>query len=227
MALQVCAKSLTSCELSQNHSGFLFMQDWITEIITTLGYGGIGLLMFLENIFPPIPSEVIMPLAGFGVLQGKLGFMPTVLAGVTGTMLGTLPWYALGRQVGHVRLAAWADRHGKWLFISARDLNRAHDWFTRYGKAVVFFGRLIPGVRTFISVPAGACRMPLWAFCLYSALGTSLWVGILTWAGYTLGAHYTVLETYMGVISKIVLVSLVLGTAAWLWRRRINRTAQG
>jgi len=198
------------------------MKDWIIEIITSLGYAGIGLLMFLENIFPPIPSEVIMPMAGFGVLQGHLAFLPTIAVGVAGTLIGTLPWYFLGRWLGHDVLEAWANRYGKWLCISARDLNRARGWFERHGKATVFFGRLIPGVRTFISVPAGACGMRLDVFLLYSALGTTIWVGALTFAGYQMGEHLSVLEAYIGVISKAVLASFLLVSGVWWVRRRRN-----
>lgn len=203
------------------------MKDWIIEIVTSLGYLGIGLLMFLENIFPPIPSEVIMPMAGFAVLQGHLAFVPTVAVGVVATLLGGVPWYLLGRWLGHDMLAAWADRYGKWLCISSRDLDRARGWFERYGRAAVFFGRLIPGVRTFISVPAGACNMPFWSFLLYSALGTTIWVSFLTFAGYKMGEHYDVLEAYIGLISKAVLASLVLiGGGWWLRRRRLRRLVQ-
>jgi membrane protein DedA with SNARE-associated domain len=203
------------------------MKEWIVEIISSLGYAGIGFLMFLENIFPPIPSEVIMPMAGIGVLEGRLALLPTVAVGVAGTMVGTLPWYCLGRWLGHDVLEGWLSRYGKWLCVSPRDLQRARSWFERHGRATVFFGRLIPGVRTFISVPAGACGMPLGAFLLYSCLGTTLWVGALTLAGYALGGHLEGLEASIGVFSKVVLGSLlVAGGLFWARRRRLRRLAQ-
>ena len=203
------------------------MKEWVIEIITSLGYAGIGLLMLLENIFPPIPSEVIMPMAGFGVLQGQLAFLPTVGVGVLGTMIGAVPWYCLGRWLGHDVLEAWMNRHGKWLCISGRDLNRAKSWFERHGRATVFFGRLIPGVRTFISVPAGACGMRFGAFMLYSALGTTIWVGALTAVGYKLGAHLDVIEVAISLVSKGVLATGLLAVGiVWLRRRHLRRLAQ-
>ena len=119
-----------------------------------LGYGAIFAAMVLENVFPPIPSELIMPLGGFYVQQGSLQFVPVVLAGLLGTVVGALPWYGLGRLVNEQRLEVWLQRHGRWLGISVDELRRTRTWFARYGSAVVFWGRLVPGIRTLISVPA-------------------------------------------------------------------------
>lgn len=196
------------------------MQDWIIRIIETLGYTGLGLLMFIENLFPPIPSEVIMPMAGFAVQRGHLDFSIACLVGITGTILGAIPWYCLGRWLGHEYLAGWADRYGKYVGINRKDLDRAKGWFERHGTAAVFFGRLIPGVRTFISIPAGACEMKFWPFMIYSTMGTAIWVTVLMLAGYKLGANYTVIEPYVSVVSKVVLVGLVTLGGVWVLRRR-------
>jgi membrane protein DedA with SNARE-associated domain len=199
------------------------MVEWITNTMNSLGYLGIGLLMFLENIFPPIPSELIMPLAGFTVAQGKLNFGMVILAGVLGTVLGALPWYYAGKILGEQRLKSWADRYGRWLTISSKDIDRADRWFDKHADKAVFFCRLVPGIRTLISLPAGISGMHLVPFLLYSTLGTLLWVSLLTYAGYVLGDNYELVEKYLAPVSKIVLITLVIGFIIWLVRRNMRR----
>jgi membrane protein YqaA with SNARE-associated domain len=131
------------------------MFDWITGLVERTGYVGIALLMLAENVFPPIPSELIMPLAGFAAAQGELGMAGVVAAGTAGALAGALLWYGLGRWVGLERLKRWAAEHGRWLTVSPDDLDRAAAWFGRHGGAAVLVGRLVPAVRTLISVPAG------------------------------------------------------------------------
>ena len=191
--------------------------------MNSLGYLGIALLMFLENIFPPIPSELIMPLAGFTVAKGKLNFGLVVLAGVIGTMLGALPWYYAGKILGEQRLKSWADKYGRWLTISSKDIEKSKRWFDRHGGKAVFICRLVPGVRTLISLPAGISRMPLLPFLVYSTLGTFLWVGLLTYAGYALGDNYEQVEKYLAPVSKIVLATLVISFIIWFVRRNMRR----
>lgn len=199
------------------------MAEWITNTMNSLGYWGIGLLMFLENIFPPIPSELIMPLAGFTVAQGKLNFGLVVFAGVLGTVLGALPWYYAGQILGEQRLKSLADKYGRWLTISSKDIDKAKRWFDRRGSQAVFICRLVPGVRTLISLPAGISRMPIVPFLLYSTLGTLLWVGLLTYAGYALGDNYELVDEYLAPISKIVLVTIVIAFILWIVRRNMRR----
>lgn len=201
------------------------MVEWITKTIESLGYLGIGLLMFLENLFPPIPSELIMPLAGFTIGQGKMQFAPVIVAGVVGTMLGTLPWYYAGKFLGEQRLNLLADKYGKWLSISSKDIKKASSWFDKHGGKAVFFCRLVPGVRTLISLPAGISSMHLIPFLLYSTLGTLSWVGLLTYAGYALGSHYHLVEEYIGPLSKIVLASLLFAFIIWIVRKNMQRHA--
>ena len=199
------------------------MAEWITNTMNSLGYVGIGLLMFLENLFPPIPSELIMPLAGFTVFQGKMQFFYAVLAGVVGTVLGALPWYYAGKLLGEERLKALADRYGKWLSISSKDIDRADDWFDRYNAKAVFFCRLVPGVRTLISLPAGISGMPLVPFLIYSTLGTTLWVSLLTYAGYALGQNYHLVDQYIGPLSKVVLCILIAAFIIWVVKKNWKR----
>ena len=196
------------------------MSEWITSTMNSLGYLGIGLLMFLENLFPPIPSELIMPLAGFTISQGKMEFTPVILAGVVGTMLGALPWYYVGKLVGEENLKRLANKYGKWISVSSRDIEKVDNWFDKHGDKAVFFGRLVPGIRTLISLPAGISGMHLVPFLLYSTLGTFLWVGFLTYAGYLLGNKYDVIENYIGPVSKIVFVALIVAFIVWVVRKR-------
>jgi membrane protein DedA with SNARE-associated domain len=185
------------------------MVEWINNLMSGLGYWGIALLMFLENLFPPIPSELIMPLAGFTVAQGKMNFFLAVLAGTVGTMLGTFAWYYLGRLVNYERLEKWTNLYGKWIGISAKDIDRVNNWFNKHGRKAVFFGRMVPGIRTLISLPAGINQMPITIFTIYSTIGTLIWTLALTGAGVLLGDNYTAIEHYLAPVSKLVIFSLI------------------
>ncbi|MEL6461850.1 MAG: DedA family protein [Cyanobacteria bacterium J06621_15] len=196
------------------------MLDWVTNIISSFGYFGIGFLMFLENIFPPIPSELIMPLAGFTVTQGKLNMQLVILAGTLGTVLGALPWYYVGKLVGERRLREWIDKYGKWLALSGSDIDKSKMWLDKYGKATVFFGRIIPGIRTFISVPAGLDKMPFIPFLLYTFAGSLIWTAILTYAGLLLGNNFQQVEKYIKPISGIVFASLAIYLIIIIIRRK-------
>lgn len=197
------------------------MIDWITNTIDALGYTGIALLMCLENVFPPIPSEVIMPLSGFVVTQGKLKLPWIILAGVVGSVIGTLPWYFLGKTLGLQKLRALANRHGKWFGLSAKDVESAHVWFQQRGTIAVGIGRLVPGIRTYISIPAGISRMQLLPYLIYSSLGTVVWLSFLAYAGFVLGDNYERVRDYLAPISRIALGVLMGGTVLWIGRRFI------
>ncbi|NHC36963.1 DedA family protein [Scytonema millei] len=199
------------------------MTEWIVNIMTSLGYLGIGLLMFLENLFPPIPSELIMPLAGFTAAQGNLNIAGAIAAGVIGTVIGALPWYYAGKLLGEERLRDWADKYGKWITITGKDIDRSKHWFDRHGVKAVFFCRMVPGVRTLISLPAGIGDMHIVPFLIYSTVGTILWVGLLTAAGYVLGNNYTLVEEYLAPVSKIVLATLLIGLVIIIIRRNQRR----
>ncbi|MGG6294608.1 DedA family protein [Leptolyngbya sp. AN02str] len=199
------------------------MAEWIVQTMQALGYWGIGLLMFLENLFPPIPSELIMPLAGFTIAQGEMSFVSAIAAGVIGTILGTLLWYAAGRIYGERRLIELADRYGKWITVSGRDVETAIAWFNKYGAVAVLLCRLVPGVRTLISLPAGLAHMNLGLFLAYSTIGTVLWTTLLTVVGYVLGDNYEQVEQYLGPVSKIIAVAIVVGFGLWIWKRSRDR----
>ena len=175
-----------------------------------IAYLTICLAMFLENIIPPIPSEIIMPLGGFFVYQQKLNFYILVFWGLLGTILGTLPWYYLGRLVNEKRLSNFLEKKGKYLGISSNDLTKSKRWFEKYGVSLVFWGRLIPGIRTLISVPAGIELMPLRKFLIWTTFGSFIWVGLLTYAGYLFGENYSIIETYLDQIKYVVKPFLIL-----------------
>lgn len=202
-----------------------WLAEWIPNIMNQLGYWGIGLLMFLENLFPPIPSELIMPLAGFTVAQGKMDFVPVIISGVVGTIIGAYPWYYIGKFISEERLEHLADTYGKWISISANDIRKANNWFNKHGGKAVFLCRLVPGVRTLISLPAGINNMPIIPFTIYSTVGTTLWVSFLTFAGYKLGNNYELVDEYLGPVSKIVLASLVIFVILWIVRKQLRRAS--
>jgi membrane protein DedA with SNARE-associated domain len=188
---------------------------FVTGLLDSLGYAGLVLLMFLENVFPPIPSELIMPLAGYGASQGQLTLAGVIVAGTIGSVLGALPLYWLGRRVGPDRLKTLAERHGRWLAVSPEEIDRASAWFTRHGRWVIFFGRLVPGVRSLISIPAGINRMPMFPFLLLTTLGSAVWTAILALLGYELGSRFGEVEKVLGPASNAILALMV---GAYLWR---------
>jgi membrane protein DedA with SNARE-associated domain len=200
------------------------MASWIIAFISSTGYWGILLLMLVENVFPPIPSELIMPLAGFMVAQDKLTFLGATLAGMAGSVIGGLPFYYAGKKLGEERVKRFADRHGRWLTVSGQDIERASRWFDRHGGAAVFLCRLIPGVRSLISVPAGIARMNFVKFLFYTSMGTALWAGLLAYVGYVLGSNFTKVGEYLDPVSWIVFGAIaVLYVARVLMRKGRNR----
>ena len=183
-----------------------------------IGYTAILLAMFLENLFPPIPSELIMPLGGFYVQQGQLQFLPVVIAGLIGTVLGAFPWYGIGRLANEERIELWQDRHGRWIGISSEELARSRRWFSRYGTALVFWGRLVPGIRTLISVPAGVELMPLFPFLIWTTAGSLIWTFLLTFAGFALGESYSNVELWIDPVSKVIKILILFGLlSGFIW----------
>lgn len=204
------------------------MLDKVTEVardaVTTAGYPGIFAAMVAENLFPPIPSEVVLPLAGFEVDAGELNFLLVVLAATLGSLAGALILYAIGLYGGRPLTLRW----GKVLRVSASDLDRAEDWFDRWGDWVVLVARVIPIARSLVSIPAGMMRMGLVRFIVLTTIGSLIWNFILVFAGKQLGANWEdvtgVVEDY-GLPLRIAVVLLIVGGAAWLLLRRRKRAA--
>ena len=185
------------------------MFDFITEFMQSGGYLAVFALMALENIFPPIPSELIMPFAGFVAARGDLSVFGVLIAGTAGSVAGALPWYYAGKVYGKERLEKFADKHARWLTVTHGDIEHAMESFEKHGRKVVLFGRLIPAIRTLISVPAGLAGMPMGQFLLYSPVGSLVWTGILTGAGYMLESQYERVAEYVDPVSKAVLIGLL------------------
>lgn len=196
------------------------MFEWIRSVIDAIGYLGIAILMIIENIFPPIPSEVIMPFAGFVTEQGELHFFGVIAAGTTGSVLGTLPFYYLGLKIGEQRIKAWVKKYGRWLMISPKDIDKAARWFERHDAAAVFFCRLIPGIRTLISIPAGVARMNFMNFLLLSVAGTTLWIGLLTYLGQLLGRNYHRVQNYLDPIGYAVFIFIFLSYIVYIIKNK-------
>lgn len=190
------------------------MTDLVTALVES-GYLGIALLMLLENLFPPIPSELVMPLAGFAAGQGRLNLLGVIAAGSAGSLAGASFWYVLARRYGKERLQRLADRHGRWLTVDAADIEHADAWFDRHGGRAVLLGRLVPTVRTLISVPAGLSGMDPGRFLAFSAIGTVAWTAALALAGHALGDRFEEINAWLAPIAKLVVAVIAL---TWLWR---------
>lgn len=191
------------------------MFDWIVGIITRLGYTGVAALTFLEHLFPPIPSELILPLAGYVTGSGELTLGMVIAMGSLGSLGGATVWFVIGKRVGERRLRKWVDDHGRWLTLSNSDIDRAKNWFQRRGKTAVMIGRLMPGVRTFVSLPAGFSGMPWLPFLLYSAIGTIAWTAALVYTGAKLEQNFEMVSKYVDIVTNGVFA--VLG-ATLIWR---------
>ncbi len=191
------------------------MSEFIIGFITSWSYFGIFLLMVVENIFPPIPSELIMPFAGYVAANGDLNAIGVLAAGTLGSLVGTSAWYVVARVMGLERFTWLCNKLGRIATLSEDDIDKAHHWFERYGGWAVFIGRLIPAIRTLISVPAGLAAMPFGRFLAISAVGTLIWTALLTAAGYLLQAGYHIVEAWVDPVSTGI---VILAVVIYLWR---------
>ncbi len=189
---------------------------WVIEFMETLGAPGAGLIIALENLFPPLPSEVILPLAGFAASQGTLTLFGAILWTTLGSVGGALVLHYLGARLGRTRTRAIA---AKLPLVKMSDIDRTEEWFARHGVKAVFFGRMVPLFRSFISLPAGVERMPLGTFTLFTALGSLIWNTVFVVAGYLLGSNWHLIEKYAGFFSKAVLVAVVLAVVYFVVSR--------
>lgn len=194
------------------------MTGWIADLIEAFGVLGVALLMALENLFPPIPSELILPFTGFLVSRGELGFLPALIASTAGSLFGALVLYALGRWGGRNLIL----RYGRLLRVKEADLDRAEGWFDKYDEWVVLFGRMIPGVRSVVSIPAGMLRTPFVRFVLLTTAGSATWNTLLLGAGWYLGDNWREIAGIVGSLSNVVLVLVAVALVSaivWWWRR--------
>ena len=198
------------------------MGDWVIRLIDETGYVGVFFLMLAETVFPPIPSEVIMPVAGIRAANGPLSLGGVIAAGTAGAMFGNFFWYLLARVIGLKRFRPFIERYGRWLTMDWPDIEKAERLFGRFGGLIVFFGRMMPTIRSLISVPAGLLNMRLKSFLIWSTIGTAGWSSALAIAGYWLGQNFTDIEKVIGPLSSAVIALIVLAYA-WrqlTWRKR-------
>ncbi len=205
---------------SETFSGFT---GWVVSIMDALGVLGVALLVALENLFPPIPSEVILPLAGFTASQGSMNLGLAVIGATTGSVIGAAALYWLGAAFGLPRLRSWGARLP---LVDVSDIDRTVDWFHRHGRSAVFFGRLLPIFRSLISIPAGIDRMNLPLFLGLTTAGSLLWNSALIGSGYALGENWHVVEGYVGQLQYLVIAAVVLAVAWFLLRRIGARRAE-
>ncbi len=210
--------------------GLTGLAGWVVSVIEALGPVGVGLLVALENLFPPIPSEVVLPVAGYVASQGGMSLGWAVASATVGAVVGAWALYGLGAWVGRVRIRRWLARVP---LMEVEDLDRAEAWFERHGGLAVLVGRCVPVVRSLISVPAGVERMPLGRFTLYTLVGSAVWNGGLVWAGYALGSQWEDVGRYSDVLNGVVYLVIVVLLVHFVWtrtgaraqRRRAARTS--
>lgn len=198
------------------------INEWALSIISTVGYPGLGLVMFLENVFPPIPSEIVLPLAGWLTLDeaGKqFTLLGVTIVGAIGSVAGAFFFYGLGRWFDEKRVRYLLQRFGKWFLLSESDLDVALAWFNKYGEYVIFFGRMVPIVRSLISVPAGLARMNLATFSLYTAIGTAIWSFLLALAGRLLGSQWSVVSDFIDQYEHIVIIVCAAAVLYFIYAR--------
>lgn len=196
--------------------------DWATSVVEALGYGGVALLVALENLFPPIPSELVLPLAGFVAASGDASVGGMVLAATAGSLAGAYALYGLSAAIGPTRLRLLVERHGKWLGLTEEDLDRAEEWFDRRARPMVLVSRCVPLMRSLISIPAGFRRMSLWPFTIYTLVGSLVWNLALVGAGYLLGENWERAGKPVDMLQSAVLVVTVLALAWFVWRRVLS-----
>lgn len=198
---------------------------WTESVISTMGYPGLTLVMFLENIFPPIPSEVVLPLAGNLTNSARFTIVGVVVWGMVGALLGALVFYYLGKWFNEERLRRLVEKYGKWAMLDVADFDRAVDFFERHGEFTIFFGRMVPIVRSLISIPAGLAEMNLLKFVFYTILGTSLWNFVLAFAGRLLGSQWHKVVDWVGLYQNVVLVAGVAAVVVFVVLRLRKRRA--
>ena len=205
--------------------------DWVTRVIESLGYVGVAFLVALESVFPPIPSEVVLPLAGFVAGRGDAWMPGMVLAATIGSVVGAWVLYGIAAWVGPVRLRRFVERFGRWFSVSVDDLEKAEGWFDRHSHLAVLICRCVPLIRSLVSIPAGFRRMPFGTFTLFTFIGSAVWNLGLVGAGYLLRDQWEDVEPVMGVVQWVV-IALILGALGWfVWKRilgpRLNSRGSG
>jgi membrane protein DedA with SNARE-associated domain len=218
----VSAATAATTTATSEQRGLGGILGWVLDVIEALGAVGVGLLVALESVFPPIPSEVVLPLAGFLAGQGRLGFGSVVAFATAGSLAGALLLYWLGAALGTARLERLADRIP---LMDARDVQRADAWMARHGSWAVLLGRMVPGVRSLVSIPAGVQRMPLWRFILLTVVGSAAWNVLFVGLGFLLGEEWERVGAYSDLLNYLLVGAVVLVIGVVFGRRLRRRRA--
>lgn len=200
------------------------MEQWITDIMSDYGYIGIFLLIMLENVFPPIPSEVILTVGGFMTTTTDMTILGVILASTAGSVVGAVILYGIGLLVDVERLERIVEKYGSWLRVKKSDIHRADRWFDKYGIWTIFFGRLIPLVRSLISIPAGMSNMKLWLFLTFTTIGTLLWNTVLVFVGEAVGDNREAILKQLDIYSNVVyaIIALFVIVVVWYYFKKIR-----
>lgn len=202
------------------------LADWVTDVIDKLGYIGVALLVALENLFPPIPSEIVLPFAGFVARDGRATLPGMILAATIGSLVGAWVLYGIAAAIGPERFHRFIDRYGKWFRLTSADIAKAERWFDKRAIVGVLVGRCIPLVRSLVSIPAGFRRMRFGVFTLYTAIGSLVWNAALIGAGYRLRENWHDVEPILDWFQYIV-IAVILGAIGWfVWRRFLSADAR-
>ncbi len=193
------------------------------DLVSTLGYPGIVLAMAAENIFPPIPSEAIMPLAGYLTTTGRFNLLLTILSGVLGSLIGAVVLYCIGVWAGNLAFRKFLDRYGRFLMTTSKDLDAAEKWFERHGEKSVLFARMVPIVRSIISIPAGFVKMPLKKFMIFTTIGTTAWTTLLAVVGVVLGENWERIGPWMKKFDVVVMGIILVLVGYYVFRKLKNR----
>lgn len=198
------------------------LTDWVVGVIDTVGYLGVALLVALESVFPPIPSEIVLPAAGFAAAEGSANVWAMVAAATVGSVLGAWGLYLAAAAIGHVRLHALTVRYGRWVGVKPHDLTRAEAWFDDHASVAVLVCRCIPLIRSLVSVPAGFRRMHPLTFTVYTTIGSLVWNAALIGAGFQLGDNWESVTAYVGVLQYVVVAVFAAGLGWWVWTRFVS-----
>ncbi len=202
------------------------LTDWIISVIDAIGYLGVALLVALENIFPPIPSEVVLPAAGLASSRGDALLVGMIIAATIGSLVGAWALYLIAAAIGEPRLYALIAKYGRWLGVKPKDLERADAWFDGHSTFAVLICRCVPLIRSLVSVPAGFRRMNPAQFTLYTAIGSLVWNSVLIGAGYKLGDNWEQVAEWVGTFQYLVVAVILAAVAWWAWTRILSPSAR-
>ena len=200
------------------------LTDWVIDVIAAVSYLGVALLVALESIFPPIPSEVVLPAAGLAAFRGEADLVGMMVASTIGSVVGAWALYLIAAAIGRRRLHALVVRSGRWIGVKPRDLERAEAWFDDHSTSAVLICRCIPLIRSLVSIPAGFRRMSAIRFTVYTTIGSAVWNVLLIGAGYQLGDNWQRVGDWVGTLQYLVIALILVGAGYWIWSRFISAT---